>query len=208
MSLEKGDSIRLYGYDEGIPFFAWENVIVSDENISYAMVDSVYYLDGLKHIRTSAMFRNSFRDYPEYQNCPYGDYCRDTLKFIETIGPNISPMLDVPEFNLSYWRDIPILTCYETKDKLIHFTTPNHCYWSASDSKVLKTDPEIRKEIKDGVSYPTETWIAFNISGKHMEYQSRLLVHEFAHGLQEHKLSIYGKSNYIRTKFNAESTCA
>ena len=54
MSLEVGDSIRLY--DDMSHRMWW--CIVYNNDIPYAVVDSVYYADGLKHIHTSTYIRN------------------------------------------------------------------------------------------------------------------------------------------------------
>ena len=94
LSVNVGDSIRLCGdidEDWGWAYFSydmyWRDVVITEDNVPYAIVDSVYYSNGLKHIRTTAKFQNFLRNFPSSE-------MKDTLKFVETIGSNITPWLD------------------------------------------------------------------------------------------------------------------
>jgi hypothetical protein len=110
MSLKVGDSIRLWDYDGWpMPFVR----VVYDDDIPYAVVDSVYYADGLKHIHTSAMF-----------DAPGPDV---NLEFIEGIGSNLTPILNYDFYstegmycvilcyeNETYWQHYPFLGLIDT----------------------------------------------------------------------------------------------
>ena len=100
MSLEVGDSIRLY--DDMSHHMWW--CIVYNNDIPYAVVDSVYYADGLKHIHTSAMFEAP------------GDYMN--LEFIEGIGSNITPILN---YYHSPWGMYNTIICYENETYWKHY---------------------------------------------------------------------------------------
>jgi len=139
MSVQKGDSVPLYMYLNPHVSFEWIDIVVIDENKIYAIVDSVYYLDDLKHIRTSAKYRNF-----GYSRC-------DTLMFVETFGANISPFLDLNPF-FAMHSDAPIYTCYETESNLIHFKdSEGVCFWYAYGIKDKKNHLKIRESIMDGI---------------------------------------------------------
>ena len=99
MSLKVGDSIRLC--DDRLDEI-W--FIVYNDDIPYAVVDSVYYADGLKHIHTSAMFEAP------------GDYMN--LEFIEGIGSNITPILN---YYHSPWGMYNTIICYENETYWKHY---------------------------------------------------------------------------------------
>jgi hypothetical protein len=137
MSLDVGDSIQIFDYE-----LKWQNLIISEENIAYAIVDSIYYLNDLKHIRTSARF------YHEWVS----KY--DHLTFIETMGSNISPMLDLPEFNVSCFRGIPISLCYETEKELIHYypdVYQSNCLIIYTGIEDLENKPMVNETIQGGL---------------------------------------------------------
>ena len=103
MSLKVGDSIRVYDRDDDpLPFF--RECLVYNDDIPYAVVDSVYYADGLKHIHTSAMFEAP------------GDYMN--LEFIEGIGSNITPILN---YYHSPWGMYNTIICYEYETYWKHY---------------------------------------------------------------------------------------
>ena len=104
MSLKVGDSIRLCDYD-GWPMPFFRECLVYNEDIPYAVVDSVYYADGLKHIHTSAMF-----DAP-------GAYMN--LEFIEGIGSNLTPILNYDFYTT--WGMECVILCYENETYWQHF---------------------------------------------------------------------------------------
>ena len=112
MSLKVGDSIRLCDYDGWPMPFLWECLVYNDD-IPYAVVDSVYYANGLKHIHTSAMF-----------HAP-GEFLN--LEFIEGIGSNLTPILNYDFYstdgmycvilcyeNETYWQHFPFLGAIDT----------------------------------------------------------------------------------------------
>ena len=102
MSLKVGDSIRLCdGWPD--PFFM--EFLVYNDDIPYAVVDSVYYADGLKHIHTSAIF-----DAPG---------TNANLEFIEGIGSNLTPILNY-DFYSTYGMYCVIL-CYENETYWQHY---------------------------------------------------------------------------------------
>ena len=104
MSLKVGDSIRLCDYD-GWPMPFFRECLVYNEDIPYAVVDSVYYADGLKHIHTSAMF-----DAP-------GAYMN--LEFIEGIGSNLTPILNYDFYTT--WGLECVILCYENETYWQHY---------------------------------------------------------------------------------------
>jgi hypothetical protein len=112
MSLKVGDSIRVYDRDDDpLPFF--RECLVYNDDIPYAVVDSVYYADGLKHIHTSAMFEAP------------GDYMN--LEFIEGIGSNITPILN---YYHSPWGMYNAILCYENETYWKHFFgIIDTCFW-------------------------------------------------------------------------------
>ena len=149
MSLEVGDSIRLYGedaWDEWNTHYyssdSWQNVIFSEEGMPYAKVDSIYYLNDLKHIRTSVRFWNVLMD----------GYSFDNLMFIETIGSNIGPLFNMDLFS-PVCTYIPALTCYETESKLVHSYNYNQddCYWRIVGINNLKKELEVRAEFNNNI---------------------------------------------------------
>ncbi len=108
MSLQVGDSIRLYVYED-MPFLAFNlGTVVYNDGIPYAVVDSVYYADGLKHIHTSAMFRAS------------GEFLN--LEFIEGIGSNLTPILNYRYYSESaWWGMYNNILCYENETYWKHY---------------------------------------------------------------------------------------
>ena len=104
MSLKVGDSIRLCDYD-GWPEPFFREFLVYNDDIPYAVVDSVYYADGLKHIHTSAIF-----DAPG---------TNANLEFIEGIGSNLTPILNY-DFYSTHGMYCVIL-CYENETYWQHF---------------------------------------------------------------------------------------
>ena len=139
MSLQIGDSVPLYSQSNNYVLFDWQNIVVIDENRAYAIVDSVYYLDELKHIRTSAKFLN-------YEAGKY-----DTLMFVETFGSNFSPFLDLNPSSLVH-SYAPIYTCYETESELVHLRNDYEtCFLYYIGIKVEKKYQGIRMEINNGL---------------------------------------------------------
>jgi hypothetical protein len=139
MSLEVGDSVRLLGYYFDNLFHSyWENVIISEDNIPYAIVDSVYCSDRLKHIRSSATIYNPLTN------------TRDNLVFIEALGSNISPLFDFTYFTYPNSVFTLNLICYETENKLIHFSD-HDCYWRDLGIDDLKKYSKVREEMNAGM---------------------------------------------------------
>ena len=102
MSLEIGDSIRLGGRSY------WSNLnIPTDENTVYALVDSIYYHNNLKHIRTKTCFYSIVSGKT------------DTLVFIEGIGSNAGPLLD---YYTTGQRSQEALSCYHKDGSIISFS--------------------------------------------------------------------------------------
>ena len=105
MSLEVGDSIRLY--DDMSHRMWW--CIVYNNDIPYAVVDSVYYADGLKHIHTSAKFEAVGGEYPN-------------LEFIEGLGSNLTPTLNYYCYTESVqWGMYNNILCYENETYWQHY---------------------------------------------------------------------------------------
>ncbi len=105
MSLEVGDSIRLY--DDMSHHMWW--CIVYNNDIPYAVVDSVYYADGLKHIHTSAKFEAVGGEYPN-------------LEFIEGLGSNLTPTLNYYCYTESVqWGMYNNTLCYENETYWQHY---------------------------------------------------------------------------------------
>ena len=109
MSLQVGDSIRLYVYED-MPFLEFDlGTVVYNDGIPYAVVDSVYYADGLKHIHTSAKFEAVGSRYPN-------------LEFIEGIGSNLTPILNYRYYSESaWWGMYNNILCYENETYWKHF---------------------------------------------------------------------------------------
>ena len=105
MSLKVGDSIRLCDYDDWIGLGPFVRVVY-DDDIPYAVVDSVYYADGLKHIHTSAMFHTAGTNV--------------NLEFIEGIGSNLTPILNYDFYSTTYGMYCVIL-CYENETYWQHY---------------------------------------------------------------------------------------
>ena len=104
MSLKVGDSIRLCDYDGWPMPFLWECLVYNDD-IPYAVVDSVYYADGLKHIHTSVMFHAVGSDV--------------NLEFIEGIGSNLTPILNYDFYSTQGMYSV--MLCYENETYWKHF---------------------------------------------------------------------------------------
>ena len=105
MSLEVGDSIRLY--DDMSHRMWW--CIGYNNDIPYAVVDSVYYADGLKHIHTSAKFEAVGGEYPN-------------LEFIEGLGSNLTPTLNYYCYTESVmWGMYNNILCYENETYWQHY---------------------------------------------------------------------------------------
>ena len=104
MSLKVGDSIRVYDFDNDWPLPFFRECLVYNDDIPYAVVDSVYYADGLKHIHTSAMFEAPGK----YMN----------LEFIEGIGSNLTPILN---YYHSPWGMYNTILCYENETYWKHY---------------------------------------------------------------------------------------
>ena len=191
MSLEVGDSIRLYNSIWTYDVF-WENVLISEDNIPYAIVDSVYYKDELKHVRTSALFHNT----EKYNG---SSYINDTLMFIESIGSNITPLLDIYFYEWNCGNEISVSMCYETENKLVHFTDEDYCFWYVEKINQLKKLPLIREEIKDGFlnlffEQPISGQInLLDISGKVL-YNEQIISNEFNHNIYVGK---FAKGIYV-----------
>ena len=187
MSLKIGDSVALYYQQFGFNLFDWQNIVIIDENSACAIVDSVFYLDDLKHIRTSAKFW-------KYEAGKY-----DTLKFVETIGSNFSPFLDLNPFSVIHSYS-PVYTCYETENRLIHFPSSfnNSCFIYYVGAKEIEKYQEIREEIKNGILtlYFEQSFngqiILFDYMGR-MFYQKNLSNHT-THNIDVNK---YQKGVYI-----------
>jgi len=149
MSLEEGDLIYLGDdcfFDLGdncFDFWGFNNLIFADNKI-YALVDDVYYLNGLKHVRTSAMFSNIYK-------APTGFSSNDTLMFIESIGSNIGPMSMISRQSV-VGDPVLKLICYEIENNLVHLTLDENCFISSCWNSVndLTKYPEVKVEIKDG----------------------------------------------------------
>ena len=105
MSLKVGDSIRVYDFDNDWPLPFFREFLVYNDDIPYAVVDSVYYADGLKHIHTSVMFHAVGRDV--------------NLEFIEGIGSNLTPILNYDFY--STWGMECVMLCYENETYWKHF---------------------------------------------------------------------------------------
>ncbi|MBR5651118.1 MAG: hypothetical protein IKW93_02720, partial [Bacteroidales bacterium] len=104
MSLKVGDSIRLC--DDRLDEI-W--FIVYNDDIPYAVVDSVYYADGLKHIHTSAKFEAVGGGYPN-------------LEFIEGLGSNLTPTLNYYCYTESVeWGMYNNTLCYENETYWQHY---------------------------------------------------------------------------------------
>ncbi len=106
MTLKVGDSVKL----GNININFWKNVVKTSGGNYYAIVDSVYQKNSLKHIRTSALFssKNELFD---------NDYT--SLTFIEGIGSNLSPILDYD--GMAYLSDVWKLICFVSDDSLTYF---------------------------------------------------------------------------------------
>ena len=105
MSLKVGDSIRLYDYDDW-PFLPFDmKFVVYNDGIPYAVVDSVYYADGLKHIQTSVMFRAAGMGMK--------------LEFIEGIGSNLTPILNYDYYSTNGMHSV--MLCYENETYWQHY---------------------------------------------------------------------------------------
>ncbi len=116
MSLHVGDSIQLNVTDTNLSL--WNNLKLSTyDNKYYAMVDSVYFKDGLKHVRTSALF---YSDYSNMFEKP-----KTALTFIEGVGSNVSPILDYNRF--AYMSDISKLMCNVQDNITTHFNISGLC---------------------------------------------------------------------------------
>ncbi|MDO9153396.1 MAG: T9SS type A sorting domain-containing protein [Paludibacter sp.] len=116
MSLHVGDSIPLNVTDTNLSL--WNNLKLSTyDNKYYAIVDSVYFKDGLKHVRTSALFNS---DYTNMFEKP-----KTALTFIEGVGSNVSPILDYNRF--AYMSDISKLMCNVQDNNTIHFNISRLC---------------------------------------------------------------------------------
>ena len=117
MSLHVGDSILLKVTDANLSL--WDNLKLSTyDNKYYAMVDSVFFKDGLKHVRTSTLF-----------NTQYGNMFEEpktALTFIEGIGSNLSPILDYYN-GLAYLSDIWKLICNVKDNNTTHFNASGVC---------------------------------------------------------------------------------
>lgn len=137
MSLNLGDSILLEV--NGLNLRYWDNIkYSSSQNKYYAEVDSVYYKEGLRHVRTSALF-----------NSPtLFEKQKTALTFIEGIGSNLSPILDSDNF--AYLSDIWKLVCNVQDNTSIHFSTLDNCrlYLMCDDTEVLETKDANRFQIK------------------------------------------------------------
>lgn len=95
MSLEVEDRIPLAGN---------RHIWHYDNNTEYEIVDSIYYQNDLKHIRTKMYFNNSYVN-------------KDTLTFIEGIGSNIGPMLG---YDGVHARSVG-LACYHKDGDITYF---------------------------------------------------------------------------------------
>ena len=117
MSFHVGDSISLNVKEVNLLY--WTNLKLStNDNKYYAIVDSVYFKDGLKHVRTSALFNSEYGNMFEKNKTP--------LTFIEGIGSNLSPILDYYN-GLAYLSDIWKLMCNVRDNNTTHFNTNGLC---------------------------------------------------------------------------------
>ena len=148
MSLEVGDLVPLHSHirDFGSRM---TNVILGDDNMKYVVVDKVHYIDGLRHIRTTATFWNRYT--PQSPT----SIENDTLRFVEGIGSNIGPTLFHPAFNhfISTGDATPKLMCYKTESELIRFALEEFgCFTSGCWSRINSLESlGIRKEITSGI---------------------------------------------------------
>jgi|GEM_PF-6554663 len=116
MSLHVGDSILLKVTDANLSL--WDNLKLSTyDNKYYAMVDSVFFKDGLKYVRTSALFNSDYNNMFEKP--------KTALTFIEGVGSNLSPTLDYSRF--AYMSDISKLMCNVQDNNTTHFNTSGLC---------------------------------------------------------------------------------
>lgn len=115
MSLHIGDSIALNVTGSNLSY--WYNLKFSTyDNKYYAMVDSVYFKDGLKHVRTAALFNSSGALFEKQKTA---------LTFIEGVGSNLSPILDYGIF--AYLSDIWKLMCNIQDNNTKHFNISGLC---------------------------------------------------------------------------------
>ena len=116
MSLNVGDSIQLNVTSANLSM--WDNLKISSyDNKYYAVVDSVFFKDGLKNIRTSALFNSD--DIYLFENP------KTALTFIEGVGSNLSPILDYSRF--AYLSDISKLMCNVQDNNTTHFNISGLC---------------------------------------------------------------------------------
>lgn len=115
MSLHVGDSIALNVTGSNLLF--WDNLRLSTyDNKYYAMADSVYFKDGLKHVRTTALFNSPGAIFEKQKTA---------LTFIEGIGSNLTPILDYGSF--AYMSDVWKLMCNVKDDNSTYFNTSGLC---------------------------------------------------------------------------------
>ncbi len=116
MSLNVGDSIQLKFTSANLSM--WDNLKISSyDNKYYAVVDSVFFKDGLKNIKTSALFNSD--DIYLFENP------KTALTFIEGVGSNLSPILDYSRF--AYMSDISKLMCNVQDNNTTHFNISGLC---------------------------------------------------------------------------------
>jgi len=116
MSLHVGDSIQLKVTDANLSL--WDNLKLSTyDNNYYAVVDSVFFKDGLKKIRTSALFNSDYNNLFEKP--------KTALTFTEGVGSNLSPILDYCHF--AYMSDISKLMCNVQDNNTTHFNISGQC---------------------------------------------------------------------------------
>lgn len=116
LSLSIGDSISLNVKDVNLSY--WTNLKLStSEHKYYAFVDSVYFKDGLKHVRTTAHFNTN----EEY----LFEKSKTALTFIEGTGSNLSPVLDYN--HMAYASNIWKLMCNVQDNITTHFNTSGFC---------------------------------------------------------------------------------
>ena len=177
LSLEVGDTVDMSTW----PFL--ENLSV----VPTIRIDSIYYKNGLKRLRTDFVRRISIES--------YGFYFSDTLEFIEGVGPNMTPAFYLYLENDHYTHvhndaEIPVVNCH-WKDEIMNYHE-GYCagdYFDNLDNDggcvCIMTTPSVQEAVALAVKvYPNPVHDRATVSG--MQERSLIIVHDmYGHPLMQ-----------------------